>query len=272
MRQVNASGVMSPGLATMAVRAMSNGERVERQERVKALVDQALVLDSSDRTRFLDESCAGDERLRADVDSLLRHESETILEPAEAVADLVGRRVGHYHILQCVGRGGMGEVYRAHDTKLGRDVAIKVLPAAYASHPDRLARFRREARLLAALNHPNIAAIYGLEESDGFTGAGARAGGGADAGRSPRAARRDRRGPLPLEEALTIARQIAEALEAAHARGIIHRDLKPANVKVVPGGAVKVLDFGLAKVWAADPADVVLSQAPTSPRTGPGRA
>jgi eukaryotic-like serine/threonine-protein kinase len=262
MRQAKASGVMSPGLTTVAVRGMSNDERVERQERVKALVDQALALDSSERARFLDQSCAGEERLRADVDSLLRHESETILEPAdEAVPDgLVGRQVGHYRILECVGRGGMGEVYRAHDARLGRDVAVKVLPAAYASDSDRLARFRREARLLAALNHPNIAAIYGLEDSDDLRALILELVEGPTL--AERLARDGGQGvPLSLDEALTIARQISIALESAHARGIIHRDLKPANVKVPAAGPVKVLDFGLAKAWA--PANVDVSHAPT---------
>src|SRR5690242_1391048 len=142
-----------------------------------------------------------------------------------------GTRLGSYEIVAPLGAGGMGEVYRARDTKLDRDVAIKVLPAALAQHPDRLARFEREAKVLAALNHPNIAQIYGVEQGalvmelvEGETLAG----------------------PLPLDTALDYARQIADALEAAHEKGIIHRDLKPANIKVTPQGVVKVLDFGLA--------------------------
>src|SRR6266446_546932 len=144
-----------------------------------------------------------------------------------------GAQLGPYQILAPLGAGGIGEVYRARDTRLGRDVAIKVLPEALAQDPDRMARFAREAQVLAALNHPHIAAIYGLEENalilelvEGET----------------------LRGPLPLETALDYAFQIAEALEYAHERGVIHRDLKPANVKVTPEGAVKVLDFGLAKI------------------------
>ena len=152
-----------------------------------------------------------------------------------------GKRIGHYEIVAPLGAGGMGEVYRATDTKLDRDVAIKVLPDAFAQDPDRMARFTREAQVLASLNHPNIAHIYGLEEADGIT----RARDGT--GRGRRLAERIARGAIPLDEALPIAKQIAEALEAAHEQGIIHRDLKPANIKVRADGTVKVLDFGLAK-------------------------
>ena len=171
-----------------------------------------------------------------------------------------GARLGHYEILSAIGKGGMGEVYRARDTKLGRDVAIKILPRIFTSDPDRLARFEREARLLASLNHPNIGAIYGLEDVDGIPALvlelvegdtlaerlarEARAVSGSSKPRDPR------RSGLPLGEALTIARQIADALEAAHEKGIVHRDLKPANIKITPAGVVKVLDFGLAKFGA----------------------
>ena len=141
----------------------------------------------------------------------------------------------------------MGEVYRARDTKLNRDVALKVLPELFALDPDRLARFKREAQLLATLNHPNIAAIYGLEESNGAQALVLELVDG------PTLADRIALGPISLEEALTIARQIAEALEAAHEKGIIHRDLKPANIKIARNGVVKVLDFGLAKVWDGAP-------------------
>ena len=158
----------------------------------------------------------------------------------------VGTRLGPYEILSAIGAGGMGEVYRARDSKLDRDVAIKILPEAFAADPERVARFTREAKTLAALNHPHIAQIYGLEGSRWRQRAGDGAGRGPDAG-GP-----DRAGPIPLAEALPIARQIAEALEAAHELGIIHRDLKPANIKVRDDGTVKVLDFGLAK--ALDPA------------------
>ena len=139
-------------------------------------------------------------------------------------------------------RGGMGEVYQAHDTKLGRDVAIKVLPEAFAHDPERLSRFQREAKMLAALNHPNIATIYGLEQSNGTSYLVMELVSGETL-----AERIKRDGAVPIEEALAIAKQIAEALEAAHEKGIIHRDLKPANVKVTPEGKVKVLDFGLGE-------------------------
>src|ERR1700680_3978003 len=159
----------------------------------------------------------------------------------------VGTRLGSYEILSAIGAGGMGEVYQAHDTKLGRDVAIKVLPEAFAHDPDRLSRFQREAKMLAALNHPAIATIYGLEQSSGTSYLVMELVSGETLQQ-----RLARRGRLPIEEALGLCRQIAEALEAAHDKGIIHRDLKPANVKVTPEGRIKVLDFGLAKaVWGA---------------------
>jgi len=154
---------------------------------------------------------------------------------------LAGQRLGPYEVLAVLGAGGMGEVYRARDTKLNRDVAIKVLLPSVANDPDRLARFSREAQVLASLNHPNIAAIYGIEESYGVTALVMELVEGGDL------SQRIARGPIPIDEALPIARQIAEALEAAHDHGIIHRDLKPANIKVRADGTVKVLDFGLAK-------------------------
>ena len=153
----------------------------------------------------------------------------------------VGTRLGPYEITGLLGAGGMGEVYRARDSKLQRDVAIKVLPEALAHDTERLARFEREARTLASLNHPRIAQIYGLEESDGIKALV------MELVEGPTLADRIAGRPLPMDEGLPIARQIAEALEAAHEQGIIHRDLKPANIKVRPDGAVKVLDFGLAK-------------------------
>src|SRR5215472_4895021 len=141
--------------------------------------------------------------------------------------------IAHYCITAKLGEGGMGVVYRATDTKLNRDVAVKVLPDSFAADPDRLARFTREAQVLASLNHPNIAAIYGVEERALVM----------ELVEGPTLAERIAQGPIPLEEALPIAKQIAEALEYAHEKGIIHRDLKPANVKVTPEGRVKVLDF-----------------------------
>ena len=153
-----------------------------------------------------------------------------------------GTTLGPYEIVAPLGVGGMGEVYRARDTKLNRDVALKILPDAFASDPDRLARFTREAQTLASLNHPNIAHIHGLEESGGVRARVMELVEGDDL------SQRVARGAIPLDEALPIAKQIAEALEAAHEQGIIHRDLEPANIKVRPDGTVKVLDFGLAKI------------------------
>src|SRR5688572_11421778 len=154
----------------------------------------------------------------------------------------------------------MGEVYRARDTRLKRDVALKILPESFASDPERRARFQREAEVLASLNHPHIAAIYGLEDADGVNGLV------MELVEGPTLADRIAQGRIPLDEALPIARQIAEAVEAAHEQGIIHRDLKPANIKVTPGGVVKVLDFGLAKLTRAPGADANpsgLSMTPT---------
>ena len=169
-----------------------------------------------------------------------------------------GTRLGSYEILAQIGAGGMGEVYQAHDTKLGRDVAIKVLPEAFAHDAERLARFQREAKMLAALNHPNIATIHGLELTNGTSYLVMELVSGKTL-----ADRVKREGALPVEEALKIAVQIAEALEAAHEKSIIHRDLKPANVKVTPEGKVKVLDFGLAKAFADDAANDDPSNSPT---------
>jgi Tol biopolymer transport system component len=171
---------------------------------------------------------------------------------------LPGRRLGPYEVLAAIGAGGMGEVYRAHDTKLGRDVAIKVLPEAFAHDSDRLSRFQREAKMLASLNHPNIATIHGLEQTNGTSYLVMEL-----VSVETLAEHIKREGPVAVEEALKIAVQIAEALEAAHERGIVHRDLKPANVKVTPEGKVKVLDFGLAKAFAGDVADSNPSQSPT---------
>jgi serine/threonine protein kinase len=170
---------------------------------------------------------------------------------------MIGKTLAHYEITSQIGKGGMGEVYQAKDTKLGRSVAIKVLPEEFAQDADRVARFQREAKLLASLNHPNIAAIYGLEEADGtnFLVMELVEGQTLD--------ERIKSGAIPVEEALKLALQIAEALEAAHEKGVIHRDLKPANIKVTPDGKVKVLDFGLAKAFAGEQADLNLSNSPT---------
>ncbi len=156
-----------------------------------------------------------------------------------------GGRLGHYQIIEQLGAGGMGQVFRAHDSRLGRDVALKMLPEEFARDADRLARFEREARLLAALSHPHIGAIYGVEDADGRPALVLELVEGktlAEFIQESRAAQL-----LPVPEALAIARQIVDALEAAHEKGIVHRDLKPENVKITPEGVVKVLDFGLGR-------------------------
>ena len=170
---------------------------------------------------------------------------------------LSGRRIGVYEIQALLGAGGMGEVYRARDTTLLRDVAVKILRGDFASHPERLARFEREARMLAALNHPHIGAIYGVEEADGIRALV------LELVEGDTLAERLARAPLPIAEAVTIARQIAEALDAAHEKSIIHRDLKPANIKITPAGVVKVLDLGLAKAATGDGSIPDLTQLPT---------
>ena len=219
----------------------------------------ALGREESQRAGYLREACAGDESLRREVESLLAQEggaSGFLEAPAlEAAArmfskeqgeSLIGRQVGSYQILSLLGVGGMGEVYLAHDSKLRRDVAIKVLPTTFVHNSERLARFQREARMLASLNHPNVATIFGLEQFDGVHYLVMELVPGQTL------AERVSGGPVPIKEALAIAGQIAEALEAAHEKGVIHRDLKPANVKVTPEGRVKVLDFGLAKAFEGD--------------------
>jgi serine/threonine-protein kinase len=170
---------------------------------------------------------------------------------------MIGRTLGHYQITSQLGKGGMGEVYQAKDLTLGRDVAIKVLPEEFARDADRVARFQREAKVLASLNHPNIAAIYGLEEANGTNFLV------LELVEGETLADRIKAGRIPVEESLKLALQIAEALEAAHEKGVIHRDLKPANIKVTPDGKVKVLDFGLAKAFAGEHSELNLSNSPT---------
>ena len=174
----------------------------------------------------------------------------------------VGSRLGQHEILGHLGSGGMGEVYRARDEKLAREVALKVLPEAFARDPERLARFRREAQLLASLNHPNIAILYGMADSDG------RHYLIMELVLGETLAARVKAGPVEVEEALRLSAQMASALAAAHDKPIIHRDLKPANIKVTPEGQVKVLDFGLAKAFAGDSAEVDPSEAPTLSAAG----
>ncbi|MGK2856394.1 MAG: serine/threonine-protein kinase, partial [Thermoanaerobaculia bacterium] len=171
-----------------------------------------------------------------------------------------GTKLAHYEIAAAIGKGGMGEVYRAKDTRLGRDVAIKLLPEEFTRDAERLVRFEREARLLASLNHPHIAAIHGLEEVDGARFLVMELASGEDL------SVRLQRGPIPLRESIEIAVQIAEALEVAHEKAIIHRDLKPANIKVSDDGAVKLLDFGLAKALESEEGESDISNSPTMVR------
>jgi eukaryotic-like serine/threonine-protein kinase len=236
----------------------------DRWQTVERLYHATLAQPVERRAAFLTEACAGDEELRHEVESLLAQDGSTdgVLTRGAAVAAaglvsdigqsvLTGRRFGAYQILAPLGVGGMGEVYRARDTRLGRHVAIKILPAAFTSHPNRLARFEREARVLASLNHPHIGAIYGVEDQPADPGAGfSRPVHGLvlELVEGHTLADRIAGGPLRVDDALAIARQIADALDAAHEKGIIHRDLKPANIKITPEGVVKVLDFGLAKL------------------------
>jgi serine/threonine protein kinase/Tol biopolymer transport system component len=245
----------------------------ERRSKIERLSHAALALDANERVAFLDGSCTGDAELRRDVESLLAQYASAhfLSEPAGAAVQVItnpgatnpgasmltGRRIGVYQIQTMLGAGGMGEVYRARDTKLGRDVAIKIMSRASTGGLERLARFEREARMLAALNHPNIGAIYGIEDIDGVPALVLELVDGETI------ADRIRRGPLPLRDALTIARQITDALEAAHDKGIVHRDLKPANIKITPDGVVKVLDFGLAKVAADEAVAPDPSNSPT---------
>jgi Tol biopolymer transport system component len=242
----------------------------ERRRRIEEVCDEALNHDARERAAFVAAACGRDETLRREVEALLAHAQRAegfLAAPmgevaAHVLADeheasLVGRRIGSHQIVSLLGAGGMGKVYRAHDTKLGRDVAIKVVADVFLSDPERLARFEREARVLATLNHPHIGAIYGLEETEDVRGLVLELVEGATL------AERLALGPLPIQEALTVARQIADALEAAHEKGIIHRDLKPANIKITSDGTVKVLDFGLAKVFAEQGSESGVSQLPT---------
>ena len=239
----------------------------DRWNQISQLCHAALALDEQERRQFLVTVCEGDDGLRQEVESLLAASAsaERFLDrPAIAGAQLandsvtsavIGRRLGVYEVQSLVGVGGMGEVYRAYDTKLGRAVAVKILPRAFTSDGDRLARFQREARVLASLNHPNIATIHGTEEADNVRALI------LEFVEGPTLA--SLIGTLKLEDALSIARQIADALDAAHEKGIVHRDLKPANVKITPGGLVKVLDFGLAKALVSERVGADLTETPT---------
>jgi serine/threonine protein kinase/Tol biopolymer transport system component len=238
----------------------------ERWQRIEALYQAARPKPPGARAAFLAEACADDEAMRRDVESLLAESDSDdgflagrpLAMSAGDVGDLVmmmpGASLGGYQLQSLLGTGGMGEVYQALDPRLGRHVAIKILPAAFTSHPDRLARFEREARMLASLNHPNICGIHGIEESDGVRFLILELVEGATLADTLRDVwRRDGNGRgLALDRVRAIARQVTDGLEVAHGKGIIHRDLKPANIKITPGGVVKVLDFGLAKAVGRD--------------------
>ncbi len=247
----------------------------ERLREIERLFHEARARTAVERDAWLARACADDPALRREVESLLAQPPAGVIDTpvAALVAGLVtpptprlapGSSVGPYRIERLLDAGGMGEVYRARDTTLGRDVAIKILSQHFTAHPERLARFEREARLLATLNHPHIAAIYGIADAEGVRGLV------LELVEGPTLADRLTTGPLPVGEALRIAHQIAEALEAAHEKGVVHRDLKPANIKLKVRGAddvadctVKVLDFGLAKVVGADAAGSEIHGSPT---------
>jgi eukaryotic-like serine/threonine-protein kinase len=239
-------------------------------EKIEELYHQALAKPKEERTTFLVEACGGDETLHRELQSMLdalERADEVMelpaLEHAARLAGqagsqmLAGHQLGPFRIGPLLGRGGMGEVYRAVDTRLDRPVAIKILPNLFAGVPERLARFEREAKLLASLNHPNIAAIHGLEEAEGKRFLV------LELVEGKTLAERLSRKPLPIDVALRICSQIAEGLEAAHEKGIIHRDLKPANVKIDPEGKVKILDFGLAKVYQPEGSSRNISESST---------
>ena len=246
----------------------------ERWRHIEELFGAAAELSAHDREAFLIEACGADLALRREVELLIAQaqshgaavehslfpetsdDSSNVILTAHTRTDLTGAQLGAYRIIGRLGAGGMGEVYRARDTKLGRDVAIKVLPDVFTSDPERLARFEREARMLAALNHPNIGAIYGFEEAGGIRALVLELVDGDTL------ADRIARG-LPLTNVIPIARQIVEALDVAHEKGIVHRDLKPRNVALTRDGTVKVLDFGLAKETVRDGAARDGSHAPT---------
>ena len=233
----------------------------DRWARIERLYHEALERGAAERAAFLTEACSGDDALQSEVESLLAHDGEaaSLSTPAAASggATLVGQALGPYVISARIGEGGMGEVYRAR----GPEAPPRRRDQGPAAHlyldPERLARFEREARVLAALNHPHIGAIYGVEERDGVRALV------LELVEGPTLAERLARGPLPVADALTIATQIADALETAHEHGIVHRDLKPDNIKVTPDGVVKVLDFGLAKAVADDAASPDLTHSPT---------
>jgi eukaryotic-like serine/threonine-protein kinase len=250
----------------------------ERWRQIEKVYHDALRVDPGRRAEFLRSACGSDPDLRREVESLLNQEvsaAEFLEKPAweDAGTELYetrtsplipGARLGAYTIEATLGSGGMGVVYRARDTKLDRAVAIKVLPERFSGDSERLSRFQREARMLAALNHPNIAGIHGLEEA-----------GGAhylvmELVPGQTLAQRLSAGPVDMKQGLRYCAQIAEALEAAHEKNILHRDLKPANVNITPEGRIKLLDFGLAKTFRGDSGVKQSSAETVTEETRPG--
>ena len=237
--------------------------------KIREVFESAIELTPAEREHFIDQSCGGDRRLIAEVQRMLSGDAEgnALLDSGTAVGFHEGAVFGgHFRFGTLLGRGGMGEVYRAHDVQLHRDVALKMLPRSFAFARDRVERFKREAQVLASLNHPNIAGIHGLEESDGVYALV------LELVEGPTLADRLAGGPIRMEEALSIARQIAVALQAAHERGIVHRDLKPANLKAPDEGPLKVLDFGLAKLNDEPGATDSSSASPKLPTNAPSPA
>src|SRR5215831_4622762 len=239
----------------------------ERWQQVKEVLDGALELAPEQRPAFLDQACSADHSLRQDVESLLasseKARSSFLQSSVVRVTLAKGTRLGDYEVQSLIGSGGMGEVYRAHDRRFERDVAIKVLPSFLSSDPDRLRRFEQEAQAAAALNHPNILAVYqmGTEEgapylvSELLEGLTLR--------------EHFRRGPLPARKAIDYAIQIAHGLAAAHEKGIVHRDLKPENLFVTKDSRIKILDFGLAKLAHRTPGPADVTRA-VDQKTEPG--
>jgi len=242
----------------------------ERWQQVEGIYYAALDRPVNERAAFLDQACGSDAALRKQVEALLKAHAKAdgfLDTPAMEIAaraaashptsPLIGTQISHYRVLQLLGVGGMGEVYEARDTRLDRSVAIKVLPRDVAEDPHRRMRFEREAKVISQLNHPHVCSIYDVGNDKGVPYIV------MELVEGETLAERIDRQPIPVQQALPLFDQIADALQAAHGKGIIHRDLKPANVKITPAGKIKVLDFGLAKALGNDSSATDLSELPT---------